>query len=235
MDRSERRARQDLKLLLALVAILVGSLSILSSAMAGNANRGSELATACVECHGQDGVGQKPEVPNLAGQNETYLLRQLNNFKSAVWVGETTTAAEGDGWRGFATVYERVHPIMGVMAASFDARALADLAAHFSSLSCHSSRAGEQAEPDPAPARTARCESCHGVSGQSDNDNIPNLAGQNRTYLFNQITSFQRSVRGAEPQPGVHRLHPVMGRQAVLLNEDEMAKLADYYASLPCR
>ncbi|MCW9002911.1 MAG: c-type cytochrome, partial [Rhodospirillales bacterium] len=108
MDRSERRARQDLKLLLALVAILVGSLSILSSAMAGNANRGSELATACVECHGQDGVGQKPEVPNLAGQNETYLLRQLNNFKSAVWVGETTTAAEGDGWRGFATVYERV-------------------------------------------------------------------------------------------------------------------------------
>lgn len=36
----------------------------------------------CAACHGEDGVGRDVEIPNLAGQHETYLYRQLQNFKS---------------------------------------------------------------------------------------------------------------------------------------------------------
>ncbi len=36
---------------------------------------------ACVPCHGLDGIGRDVEIPNLAGQNEVYLLNQLRAFR----------------------------------------------------------------------------------------------------------------------------------------------------------
>jgi cytochrome c553 len=41
---------------------------------------GSGLITACVPCHGADGISRFGEVPNLAGQNQPYLLNQLHAF-----------------------------------------------------------------------------------------------------------------------------------------------------------
>jgi cytochrome c553 len=41
---------------------------------------GGPLA-ACVPCHGMDGIGRDAEIPNLAGQNEVYLLNQLRAFR----------------------------------------------------------------------------------------------------------------------------------------------------------
>lgn len=37
---------------------------------------------ACAPCHSADGVSRFGEVPNLAGQNEPYLLNQLRAFHS---------------------------------------------------------------------------------------------------------------------------------------------------------
>ena len=39
------------------------------------------LLAACVPCHGMDGIGRDAEIPNLAGQNEVYLLNQLRAFR----------------------------------------------------------------------------------------------------------------------------------------------------------
>jgi cytochrome c553 len=39
------------------------------------------LVGECVPCHGLDGIGRDAEVPNIAGQNEVYLLNQLRAFK----------------------------------------------------------------------------------------------------------------------------------------------------------
>jgi cytochrome c553 len=36
----------------------------------------------CAACHGEDGIGRDVEIPNLAGQHEVYLYRQLQHFKS---------------------------------------------------------------------------------------------------------------------------------------------------------
>ncbi len=36
----------------------------------------------CAACHGEDGIGRDVEIPNLAGQSEVYLYRQLQHFKS---------------------------------------------------------------------------------------------------------------------------------------------------------
>src|SRR5262245_36106041 len=37
---------------------------------------------ACAACHGFDGVGNDRSIPNLAGQNREYLMRQLMAFRN---------------------------------------------------------------------------------------------------------------------------------------------------------
>ena len=40
----------------------------------------ADFLSACLPCHGLDGIGRDAEIPNLAGQNEAYLLNQLRAF-----------------------------------------------------------------------------------------------------------------------------------------------------------
>jgi cytochrome c553 len=53
------------------------------SAWAGDVKAGSQKAQeVCAVCHGLDGVSKIAEAPNLAGQNEQYLIAQLVAFQS---------------------------------------------------------------------------------------------------------------------------------------------------------
>ena len=82
-----------------------------SSASALQIEEGSRLATACVQCHGQGGVSDAPQWPNLAGQHESYLLQSLRQYQTG----------------------QRSDVLMAPTIASLDANALTDLAAYFSS------------------------------------------------------------------------------------------------------
>ena len=57
-----------------LIASVVGPAS-------ADPERGRDLAKACVVCHGLDGVGTNPMVPNIGGQSEMYLIKQLQDFR----------------------------------------------------------------------------------------------------------------------------------------------------------
>jgi len=41
---------------------------------------GAKVAAFCANCHGDGGNSVKPDIPNLAGQNPSYLLEQLRQF-----------------------------------------------------------------------------------------------------------------------------------------------------------
>lgn len=47
----------------------------------GDPAAGATLAAACANCHGAEGVSRNPSVPNLAGQQESYLIMQLRAFR----------------------------------------------------------------------------------------------------------------------------------------------------------
>src|SRR5690606_12161484 len=50
---------------------------------AGDADRGKALYAVCSTCHGPNGEGMREmNAPALAGREEWYLVRQLENFKS---------------------------------------------------------------------------------------------------------------------------------------------------------
>lgn len=85
-----------------------------------SAASGPGLATAppqvatCVACHGARGVSSNPQWPNLAGQKASYLLKQLQAFKSgtrenSVMRGIASTLSDAD-MKALAHYYSAFDP-----------------------------------------------------------------------------------------------------------------------------
>jgi cytochrome c553 len=83
----------------------------MSDATAEEIQAGKEKSAACVACHGEAGVAQGPQWPNLAGQHASYLRRALHEYH--------------DG--------ERRDAVMGPMSATLDDEAIENVAAYFAS------------------------------------------------------------------------------------------------------
>ena len=84
------------------------------------------------------------------------------------------------------------------------------------------------AAPGTLAAQTeliAVCIPCHGLDGIGRDAEIPNLAGQNEAYLFNQLKAFRAK----------RRPHQEMQYMSRHMSEDEMKTLAAYFAQLPTR
>jgi cytochrome c553 len=63
-------------------AALAAACATSSVSFAADVKAGRAKAVQCQACHGLDGIAKIPEAPNLAGQNEDYLVKALNDFKS---------------------------------------------------------------------------------------------------------------------------------------------------------
>jgi len=100
-----------MKKLLLTGTIVVASL-VSSSVMAGDAAAGKVKSAVCAACHGADGHSLSPLWPNLAGQKEAYLVKQIKAFR--------------DG--------SRKDPTMSPMAAGLTDADADNLAAYFSGL-----------------------------------------------------------------------------------------------------
>ncbi len=61
---------------------LAAAVACSDAAVAGDPVAGKARAQQCAPCHGIDGVAQQPNVPNIAGESEVYLTKQLKAFRS---------------------------------------------------------------------------------------------------------------------------------------------------------
>jgi cytochrome c553 len=71
----------------------------------------------------------------------------------------------------------------------------------------------------------ATCAACHGAKGISSNEAWPSLAGQNAAYIARSLGSFKSGARTNE----------TMAPMAQTVDDANVAKLAAYFSSLPCR
>lgn len=84
--------------------VLMAGMTASGMATAGDAEAGKAKAAVCAACHGKNGIAQIPGYPNLAGQNEAYLVASLKAYKNkqrsggqaAVMQGQATGLSEED-------------------------------------------------------------------------------------------------------------------------------------------
>lgn len=64
------------------IIALATTVMMASPVFAGDAAAGKAKSMMCGACHGSAGISPIPTYPNLAGQKEAYLAKQLKDFKS---------------------------------------------------------------------------------------------------------------------------------------------------------
>lgn len=69
---------------------------------------------------------------------------------------------------------------------------------------------------------TQSCISCHGPKGISNNEIWPNLAGQKKTYLINQLQAFKKG----------DRYNDLMSPIARMLSDKDIQDIAEFFANL---
>ncbi|MDO6425967.1 cytochrome c [Thalassotalea sp. 1_MG-2023] len=65
-----------------LTIAVAATVMMASPVFAGDIAKGKEKSVTCGACHGVTGISPSPMYPNLAGQQEQYLYKQLKDFKS---------------------------------------------------------------------------------------------------------------------------------------------------------
>ncbi len=179
----------------------------------GDVSRGKELAERCSHCHGENGIGVEPEVPNLAGQLAAYTYKQLQHYK-----------AKGP----------RNHNPMRRRVSRLSDQDMADVSAWYASL--------EPAAPDlsqpSVPEEIAKlvktgdqkrgliaCAACHGERGEGGPIDTPAIGGQKLEYFITTMQLFSQFERARD-------VYNSMCNLTTRLKDEELRGLASYYARL---
>ncbi|OAN13988.1 cytochrome C biogenesis protein CcsB [Photobacterium jeanii] len=80
-------------------------------------------------------------------------------------------------------------------------------------------------DPVAGKAKAAICAACHGPDGIAVIPGYPNLKGQNEQYLVNSLKAYKNKERKSA-------MAMLMQPQAAMLNDNDIANVAAYYAQL---
>ncbi len=175
----------------------------------GDAEAGKSHAAACANCHGSDGNSMVGSFPKLAQQHSSYLIQQLNAFKSG----------------------DRKNPIMSGIAMSLDEQSIKDIAAYYAGQKISAnpeptlpnnddddepSETGETVKQKSMPELLAQgadlyrngdltrevsaCIACHGPSGDGNLPAaFPLIKSQQPDYLIKTLNDFKTGARTSNP------------------------------------
>lgn len=158
----------------------------------GDAAAGQAKATTCAACHGATGISMAPIWPNLAGQGQRYLIKQITEIKDGV----------------------RSVPEMMPFVGGLTPQDIEDLAAFYASQNAPQGsteekyiavgealyRGGDAKKGIPA------CSGCHSPTGKGNYlAGFPLLAGQNADYLAKQLRDLREGVRANDGEGKIMR------------------------------
>ncbi len=200
------------KIVIALVsAVFCGFIPNLVLAQ-GDAAAGQAKSALCGSCHGVDGNSPLDMNPKLAGQNASYLVKQLQDFKSGARPGVT----------------------MAAMVLSLSDQDMEDISAWYASQEATVQGA------DPASLELAEtlyragnkdisvaaCSACHSPTGKGNAQaGFPALSGQHAAYTLQQLKDFRSGVRQND-------LSGMMQTVVERLTDAELEALASYVSGL---
>jgi cytochrome c553 len=155
----------------------------------------------CKGCHGLDGKGAAPAIPNLAAQRESYLLASLQAYKEK----------------------KRTHAALKEIAAHMSDADARNLAAFYSGLPPVKAAAEVKAVSpyERGQMLAAACAKCHNADGNSTTPGIPSLAGQHAQYL---VIAMQEYLNRERKTASMHAVLPGLSKL-------DKESLALYFAS----
>jgi cytochrome c553 len=128
-------------------------------------------AQQCAACHGAKGVPIDPKtIPVIWGQQESYLMKQLRDFRNG----------------------ERKSEVMAPLAKGLAEGDLRKIAAHFAAKPWPARKAA--AKPPAAPKAIAQCQACHQPNFEGGMP-APRLAGLSQEYLTASMRAFAKDER----------------------------------------
>ena len=192
-------------------------------ALAADAAAGKDKTLVCSACHGADGNSVVPSFPKLAGQNERYLIKQMNDIKNDV----------------------RPVPTMAGQLTSMSDEDIANIAAYYASQSA----SGGQADParvalgakvyrgGVSATGVAACGACHGARGGGNAPaGFPALAGQHADYTAAQLRSFRTGAENTLEENANGRTNDgdarMMRDTALRMTDNEIDAVASFIAGL---
>ena len=205
----------------------VDAVADLARTVPGNAQNGAALAATCAACHGVDGKSVMPEMyPNIGGQSEKYMARQLALFKSG----------------------QRQNPIMQPFAAMLSAQDMRDVGAHFANQPASAGiaddtvvaegpyqgmkfyeigqklfRSGDFERGIPA------CMACHGPTGAGNpGPAYPHVGGQQSWYTASRLEEYRAGTSSEDNRA----MFEIMAEVARQLTDEEISALASYMQGL---
>lgn len=179
----------------------------------GNAQSGAEKSGLCAVCHGVEGISENPLYPNLAGQHQSYLIKQLHDFKK----GKT-----------------RYAPTMSPLTQTLSEQDIEDLAAYYAQFKIAQGKTPKQYlkrgellyRGGDRDKKITACIACHGPQGTGNAQaKFPVLSGQVAEYLVQQLKAFRDKKRHND-------LNAIMRDISSHLDEEDMTALAYYCRGL---
>jgi len=163
---------------------------------------GAAIAEAdCSGCHGMDGRGDTPKIPNLTAQPTEYLVNAMHAYR--------------DG--------QRHHAALQDMTAGMSEADILNIAGYYASQPPLKPIIETDAATIYSEGETfaAVCEECHGERGISTTEGTPNLAGQQPVYLIVAMQEYKNGSRG----------HEGKDEMLSELEQVDIEKMAMYFAS----
>lgn len=180
--------------LLFLTTVAALSLSALSVSAASDEEKAGKrvyMTKSCLACHGRNGAKPIMSFPALAGQNEKYLVQQMEDIRDGKRVGSVDPATGHPYVQGMTDIMHLLSP-----------EDITNVSKYLAGL--------PPAAPevlDPAPSaellddgakayKKLKCKTCHGAEGDKPtNKAYPFLAALDRDYLIRAMTEMRDKVR----------------------------------------
>ena len=177
------RRRRTLLAFVFLAALLA------SAPRAQDLARGQELFSLCAHCHGVQGQGSPLALaPSIAGLEQWYVVKQLQNFKDGV------RAMHFDDLAG-----HRMRPMARWLKTPEDVSSVAAYVASLPPVPIEITLVG--GDPARGAALYATCSGCHGVKGEGvEPVGAPSLRHTSDWYQRTQIKNYQQGIRGSDPR-----------------------------------
>ncbi|HEY9081520.1 c-type cytochrome [Magnetovibrio sp.] len=183
------------------------------------------MTKTCMACHGKDGRKAMLNYPNIAGQDEKYMVNQINYIISGKRLGshDATGNPRAQGMQGALISPSDNKPRISKeeiqqVAAWLAKQPPADLQEPKTPLDPASVEAGKK-------LFNSKCKACHGAEGKKPLKGNPYVAGQKRDYLFIQMQDIKSKARQTPKSAGMYGIVKNM-------TDEQFATLADYLSQV---